>query len=202
MAPLAMLSRGNRAGPVAQRIRTYQPPGTGGRVGECDGRRTAKIKARNSDYRGSSLKVLGIKCSKTELGWMVLEGTGRSDAIVVAVDQAKAPAGGDRAEVLAWARKELIEVVEKYRPEAAALRATEGRSGSFQRAEMDGIVQATLYDRGIPVGRLVSATIRSKFKARNNEALESAVAAMPALTITTTIAQKDLLTVAASILSA
>ena len=36
------------------------------------------------------MKVLGIKCSKTELGWVVLEGTSRSDAAVVAYDQAKA----------------------------------------------------------------------------------------------------------------
>ena len=147
------------------------------------------------------LKVLGIKCSKKELGWMVLDGTGRGDAVVVAFDQAKAPPGDDRAEILAWARKELLEVVEKYHPDTAALRATEGQSGSFQRAEMDGVVQATLYERGIPVSRLVAASIRSKYKARNNKALEAAVADLPALTEKTTIPQKELLMVAASILA-
>lgn len=133
---------------------------------------------------------------------MVLDGTGRGNAVVVDVDQAKAPPGDDRAETLAWARKELLEVVEKYHPEVAALRATEGQSGSFQRAEMDGVVQATLYERGIPVGRLVAASIRSKYKARNNEALEVAVAALPALTSKSTKLQKELLTVAASIFPA
>lgn len=146
------------------------------------------------------MRVLGIKCAKKELGWMILEGDGRADAVVVAADHAKAPPGENRAEILAWARKELLEVIEKYRPEAAALRATEGPSGSFQRAEVDGVVQATLYDRGIPVGRLVSASVRSKYKARNNEALEAAVAELPAVTEKTTKAQKELLAVAASIL--
>lgn len=65
---------------------------------------------------------------------------------------------------------------------------------------MDGVVQATLYERGIPVSRLVSASIRSKFKARNNQALEAAVADLPAVTAKTTKAQKEVLTVAASIL--
>lgn len=131
---------------------------------------------------------------------MVLDGTARGDAVVAAFDQAKAPPGDNRAEILAWARKELLEVIEKYHPETAALRATEGPSGSFQRAEMDGVVQATLYERGIPVSRLVSASIRSKFKARNNQALEAAVADLPAVTAKTTKAQKEVLTVAASIL--
>ncbi|WP_454561004.1 hypothetical protein [Mycobacterium haemophilum] len=146
------------------------------------------------------MKVLGIKCAKKELGWMVLDGTGRGDAVAAAFDQAKAPPGDNRAEILAWARKELLEVIEKHHPEAAALRATEGPSGSFQRAEMDGVVQATLYERGIPVSRLVNASIRSKYKARTNEALDAAVADLPALTEKTTKAQKELLTVTASIL--
>lgn len=146
------------------------------------------------------LKVLGIKCAKKELGWMVLDGTGRSDAVVVAFDRAKAPPGDDRAEILAWARKELLEVIEKHHPQAAALAATEGQGGSFQRAEMDGVVQATLYERGIPVSRLINVSIRSKYKARNNEALDAAVTALPAFTDKTTKAQKELLTVAASVL--
>lgn len=146
------------------------------------------------------MRVLGIKCAKKELGWMVLDGTARGDAVVIAFDQAKAPPGDDRAEILAWARKELLEVIEKHKPEAAALRATEGPSGSFQRAEVDGVVQATLYERGIPVSRLVNASIRSKYKARNNVALDAAVADLPAFTGKTTKAQKELLTVAASIL--
>jgi hypothetical protein len=46
-----------------------------------------------------------------------------------------------------------------------------------------------------------AVTIRSKYKARNNAALESAVSALPALTDKTTRAQRDLLTIAAALLN-
>jgi Holliday junction resolvasome RuvABC endonuclease subunit len=153
-----------------------------------------------SSRGGVRMKVLGIKCSKTELGWMVLEGTSRSDAGVVAHDQAKAPPKADRAETLAWGRKELLEVIEKHHPDVAALRATEGQSGSFERAEMDGVVQATLYELDIPVSRLKAVTIRSKYKARDNQALEAATSELPALTDKSTKAQRELLVTAAAIL--
>ncbi|WAC93482.1 hypothetical protein [Mycobacterium sp. Aquia_213] len=146
------------------------------------------------------MKVLGIKCSKTGLGWVVLEGTNRSDAAVVICDQATAPPKAERDEILAWGRKELLEVIEKHHPDTAALRATEGQNGSFERAEMDGVVQATLHNSDIPVSRLKAVTIRSKYKARNNDALEAAVSELPAVTDKTTKAQRELLTVAAAIL--
>ena len=41
------------------------------------------------------MKVLGIKCSKAELGWMVLEGATRANATVVAYNRPKyRPASG------------------------------------------------------------------------------------------------------------
>jgi hypothetical protein len=39
------------------------------------------------------MRVLGIKCSKAELGWIVIEGTTRSDATVVASERPKVPPG-------------------------------------------------------------------------------------------------------------
>lgn len=146
------------------------------------------------------MKVLGIKCSKAGLGWVVLQGTSRSGAVVVVYDQATAPPKADRAETLAWGRKELLEVIEKHHPDTAALRATEGQNGSFDRAEMDGVVQATLYELDIPVSRLKAVTIRSKYQARNNEALEAAISELAALTEKTTKAQRELLATAAAVL--
>ncbi|ETB30447.1 hypothetical protein [Mycobacterium avium] len=146
------------------------------------------------------MKVLGIKCSKTGLGWVVLEGTSRSDAAVIVYDQATAPPKADRAETLAWGRKELLEVIEKHHPDAAALRATEGQNGSFERAEMDGVVQGVLYELDIPVSRLKAVTIRSKYKARNKDALEAAISELPALTEKTTKAQRELLAIAAAVM--
>jgi Holliday junction resolvasome RuvABC endonuclease subunit len=144
------------------------------------------------------MKVLGIKCTKGGLGWVVLEGTSRRDAAVIVYDQATAPLKTERAETLAWGRKEILEIVERHHPDIAALRATEGQNGSFERAEMDGVVQAALHELDIPVSRMKAVTIRSKYKARNNEALESAISELPALTKKTTKAQRDLLVVAAA----
>ncbi len=131
---------------------------------------------------------------------VVLEGTSRSGAVVVVYDQATAPPKADRAETLACVREELLEVIEKHHPDAAALRATEGQNGSFERAEMDGVVQAALYGLDIPVSRLKAVTIRSKYKARNNDALEAAISELPALTEKTTKAQRELLAIAAAVL--
>jgi Holliday junction resolvasome RuvABC endonuclease subunit len=156
------------------------------------------MKMVKSDPWGQTMKVLGIKCSKQEVGWILLEGNTRADATVVAHDQAKAPPT-DRAEQLAWGRKELLEVVEKHSPDVAALRVTEGQNGSFGRAEMDGVVQAALYESKIPVHRLVAASIRSKFMVRKKEQVDAAVAALPASAPKTPAARKELLTVAAAI---
>lgn len=98
---------------------------------------------------------------------MVLEGVSRSEAGVVAHDQAKAPPKAGRPETLASACKELLEVIEKYRPDSVALTATEGPGGSFERAEIDGVVQATLFELNTPVHRLKAVTVRSKLKARD-----------------------------------
>jgi Holliday junction resolvasome RuvABC endonuclease subunit len=147
------------------------------------------------------MKVMGIRCSKAELGWMILEGTTRGDADVVAHDHAKAPPKAERPETLAWARKELLEVVEKYHPDAVALRATEGQGGSFERAEMDGVGQAALFELDIPVHRMKAVTVRSKFKARDNAALEVAVSKLPALADQTSNARRELFVTAAGIFS-
>src|SRR5450631_2003236 len=67
------------------------------------------------------------------------------------------------------ARKELLEVLTRHAPERVCLRAAESGqnvAASLQRAEMDGVVQATISERGIPVWRLYDATVRSAFSAK------------------------------------
>jgi Holliday junction resolvasome RuvABC endonuclease subunit len=144
------------------------------------------------------MKVLGIKCSKQELGWIVMEGTTRADATVVAYEKVKAPAG-ERGEQLVWARKELLEVIAKHTPDVAALRMSEGQNALAERSQMDGVVLATLYQKEIATVRLFSATIRSKFSVQKKEQVEAAVAAMLACASKTPAAQKELITVAAAV---
>jgi Holliday junction resolvasome RuvABC endonuclease subunit len=145
------------------------------------------------------MEVLGIKCSKAELGWMVLEGTTRANATVVACNRPKVPSG-ERGEQLAWVRKELLEAIAKYGPDAAALAMSEGQSAIADRSQMDGVVLATLYEKQVAVTRLRSASLRSRYWVKNKDELKAAVEALPACTQKTTAPQKELLTVAAAIL--
>lgn len=145
------------------------------------------------------MKVLGIKCSKAEFGWMELEGAARANATVVAYDRPKVPPG-ERGEQLAWVRKELLEAIAKYHPDAAALAMSEGQSAIADRSQMDGVVLATLHEKQVAVTRLRSASFRSRFSVQNKDELRAAVEALPACTQKMTAPQKELLTVAAAIL--
>lgn len=145
------------------------------------------------------MKVLGIKCSKAELGWMVLEGATRANATVVAYNRPKVPPG-ERGEQLAWVRKELLEAIAKYGPDAAALAMSEGQSAIADRSQMDGVVLAALYEKQVAVTRLRSPSLRSRYSVKNKDELKAAVEALPAYTQKTTAPQKELLTVTAAIL--
>jgi hypothetical protein len=70
------------------------------------------------------MKVIGIRCTKDQLQWVVLEGSTRGDAQVVAYEEAQAPAG-DRSDQLAWMRLELLEVLKAHQPDRASLRVAE-----------------------------------------------------------------------------
>jgi Holliday junction resolvasome RuvABC endonuclease subunit len=144
------------------------------------------------------MKVLGIKSSKAELNWIVMEGDTRSDATVVAYEREKAPPG-ERGEQLAWAAKELVEVITKHTPDVAALRMSEGQNAIAERSQMDGVILATLHRKQIAAVLLFSASIRSKVSARKKEQVEAAVAALPACTSKTTAPQRELLTVAVAV---
>jgi Holliday junction resolvasome RuvABC endonuclease subunit len=144
------------------------------------------------------MKVLGIKCSKQALGWIVVEGTTRADATVVACEHPRVPSG-DRGEQLAWVRKELLEAITTHTPDVAALAMSEGKSAIIDRSQMDGVVLTTLHEKQIACKRLFSASIRSKFSVQKIEEVKPIVAALPACTPKMTAAEKELLTVAAAI---
>jgi|GraSoiStandDraft_30_1057271.scaffolds.fasta_scaffold245304_1 Holliday junction resolvasome RuvABC endonuclease subunit len=144
------------------------------------------------------MKVLGIKCSKEALGWIVLEGTARSDATIVSFEREDAPSG-ERGEQLLWAQRELIEIITKHAPDLAALQMSEGPNALAERSQMDGVILATLHQKNIRVTRLFSSSIRSKFSGLKKAEVAIAVAALPACTPNATSAQRELLTVAVAI---
>ena len=111
------------------------------------------------------MKILGIKNGRDSLNWVVVQGSTRSDAVVLAYHEVTAPSG-DRPDQLAWLRREILEMVTCHGVDGSSLRLAEaGMSGApnFGRAEMDGVVQATLADQKVPLKLYKSATVRSAF---------------------------------------
>lgn len=127
------------------------------------------------------MRVIGVKCGKEQLQWVVVEGSSRADAVVL--DYAETPAPpGDRAEQLEWCRKEVTELVTRHGPDSAAIRVAEAAqnvSAALGRAEMDGVVQAALAAVSVPVRRFYSASVKSAFKAKTRQDADAAAAAIP-----------------------
>ena len=84
---------------------------------------------------------------------------------------------------LAWARKEVLELLERHTVDAAAVRVAEagGRSVSLGRSEVEGVVQEALASAGLSPARHVAVTIRGAYGARNNAELEPALSAIPVI---------------------
>jgi hypothetical protein len=144
--------------------------------------------ARATLRRGTgSVKVLGIKCSKDQLQWVLLSGDSRTDATVVEHQEPQAPAA-DRGQQLLWARKELLEVLARTAPDVVSLRVAEaGQSAaaSFGRVEMDGVAQAALAEAGYVTRRCRSSTLRGLFKVKNGIELKGVTNKLAAVTSST-----------------
>lgn len=150
------------------------------------------------------MRVLGIKCSKQGIGWIVVEGTTRSDASITAYQRAAAPAAGSNdgpGEKLVSASDEIVEAIKTHKPELAALGMSEGQSALPERSQMDGVVLATLHKNEIPTDRLFSPTIRSRFSGLKKSEIAEAVAELPAAQ-NSSKEQKELLTIAIAALPA
>lgn len=147
------------------------------------------------------MKILGVKNGKDVINWIVIEGSTRDTAVVVDHGETTTPAG-TRAEQLAWVRREILELVTRHAVDEAAVRSAEaGTSGppSFGRAEIDGVVLATLAESGIPTHPMKSATVRSKF-GRDKAAAEAAQVILPSVQLATK-SRRDQLVVALSLLT-
>ena len=126
--------------------------------------------------------VLGVRCAKETLDWAVVKGDQRGVASVVEHRKVAIP-DGHRGDQLAWARKEVLELLERHALEAAAVRVAEpgGQSVSLGRAEVEGVVQEALASAGLAPARHVAATIRSIYGARNKPELASALSVIPVI---------------------
>jgi hypothetical protein len=126
--------------------------------------------------------ALGVRCAKDHLDWAVVDGAQRTLAGVMEQRKVVIPAG-QRGDQLAWARKEVLELLERHAVDAAAVRVAEagGRSVSLGRSEVEGVVQEALASAGLSPARHVAVTIRSAYGARNNAELAPALSAIPVI---------------------
>jgi Holliday junction resolvasome RuvABC endonuclease subunit len=126
--------------------------------------------------------VLGIRCSKENLDWAVVEGDHRGTASVAEHRKVSIPDEGRGAQ-LAWVRKEILELIERHMPKAVAVRVAEsgGQSVSLGRAEVEGVVQEALHAARLDPVRHVAASIRGSFGARNRQDLDSTLLTVPVI---------------------
>lgn len=142
--------------------------------------------------------VLGVRCTKDKLDWVVLRGESRGDAEIVEQEKVTAPAGS-RGEQLAWVRKEITELAGRHHLDAAAVRVSEpsGQAFSPGRSEFDGVVQEALHAAGVDPQHHIGANIRGLFRAANKEAREALLASLPAITGTAKSRQEPVISAVA-----
>ena len=126
--------------------------------------------------------VVGFRCTKDTLDWVVVEGAERSLASITEQRKVTVPAG-QRGDQLSWVRKEVLELLERHAVEAAAVRVAEGggQSVSLGRSEVEGVVQEAFASAGVTPARHVAVTIRSTYGARTKADLAPVLAAVPAI---------------------
>lgn len=148
------------------------------------------------------MRVIGIKCTKEAIQWVLLDGATRADAVVKEHGEPIAPAA-ERPEQLAWARKEILELVGRLVPDQACLRVAEvgqNVASSLARAEMDGVVQEALSEVDVPVKRYYAATVRSAFSAKNRSALDTETSKLSCVNSTAKV-RREQVVVAAAVLT-
>ncbi len=129
------------------------------------------------------MRVLGLRCTKDDIRWAVVEGDVRDTAQVVERDHAAVPNGLDRGAQLAWVRQEVLALLGRVQPDAVALRVNEtgGQGISLGRSEVDGVVQEACASAQVSAQRMVAASVRARFGAKNNAALSAALTSVPAV---------------------
>lgn len=140
------------------------------------------------------MRVLGIKCRKDGFDWVLVQGNSRSTSAVIEHGSPSAPAG-ERPLQLVWVRREILELLERNRPEVVAVRAGEpGVQGISQnRAEVEGVVQEAVGSVDVPVRRIVAATLRGAFGVKNGGELKQMTGNIPIVASTAKVRHDQLL---------
>lgn len=139
--------------------------------------------------------VLGVKCSKDGLEWAVLDGQDRRTVAMLELQRAQVPPAQDRGQELVWVRNVVLALVTRFGVAEAAVQATESRGQTVlpARAELDGVVQEALAFRGVPVTRLVTTSLHSRYGVRKKDDFNTKTAELPIVAGTAASRQAPLL---------
>ncbi|MDR6546568.1 hypothetical protein J2810_002627 [Chryseobacterium rhizosphaerae] len=105
------------------------------------------------------MKSIGFRCWKDKFSYVILEGTQESPSII-SENHLTLPKGSNRAEQLAWFRKEILELMDTNNIDIAIFKETEiiSRTKEPQRGELEGILQEAIFSHPKPT------TIEGKIK--------------------------------------
>lgn len=111
------------------------------------------------------MTVLGIRCWPQKFSYAAA--TGNSERpILVAADTLHSPQGMNRACFLSWVYRETQSLVTKHDPRTCRIKAVEPiatkNTHSLERSEVEGVVNASLYQSGC---RDIKAVYKQQIKA-------------------------------------
>jgi len=130
------------------------------------------------------MRVLGIANSSSALDWACVDGNNVDDLHVNERGKVEAPPS-TRSEQLAWVRRELLELVDRHRPDRLAVQAAVKPRGSGSlsvgRVEAQGVLLAAAGESGLDCKLVYGATVRSAFGVAKKQELQPAIAQTPAI---------------------
>lgn len=115
--------------------------------------------------------ALGLRAEVSAVNWAVVEGS-REAPVLVAADQAVAPATYDEAASLGWLRAQVRSLIETYSPQVVAIRYPEtvirssAQSSMHRRCRVEGVLVEVARSCGAQVLTGALATISKNLGAK------------------------------------
>ena len=108
--------------------------------------------------------ALGFRAERSAINWAVVEGS-REEPVLVAADQAVAPATYSEGAALVWFRDQVRQLIQVYSPQVVAIRYPEtvirssAQLSMHKRCRVEGVLVEVAHSSGITVLTGALATI-------------------------------------------
>lgn len=145
------------------------------------------------------MKVFGVATNTSGFEWACVEGDTRSRCKVVKRHAETCVESAHRGQDLRWIRKQIIELINEFKPDLVCVGVCEPMIANVGRSEVDGVILEALASNNTPTQRLYAATVRSKFGARTKVKLTEVLSANVAIAGTPKIHQKAVIAAVAGI---